>query len=250
MFTVQDPPKQAKDTTSGAGGQTPANQQTTFAERKERMDVNLTMGGIFPVIPIKAEYRQVTGHETIQVAFKLAIGYSLECWVRKTLFFKDTTSFNEEMNYILKFIAPSLLNKEYKAAGFKEYADQVCYDINAILQQGRTAAKEAKESGKTARVEEPIFLGKLLRKKNSQYVEFGERFNQGATFAKDYLALLTDPNSLYFTPWEIENTITPFSVKSKFGDDTTSSASGGRYMNAPTSATSWSGQGDNDDLPF
>lgn len=182
MFELKDAPKVS------------AQQKTP----KEKIDVKLTTGGIYLMTPMMAEYKKFDSYEAISVRFKLNLSMSLDCWVGKTIFFKDQNALNEEVKYILKFIAPELLEKTYKATSFEEYAKELCKDINKSLSDSRSNKNFT------------TLLGKLIRKKDSKYVEFESHIPASGDYRKEYLAQLHEYNKLYFSNWELDNCVVPF----------------------------------------
>lgn len=167
-------------------------------ETKEKVNVRLTTSGIYRVSPFKAEYKKAGEYETLSVVFSVELGFGLSCWQNKTIFFKDSVQINEEIQFLLKFIAPNLLGKKYNVATFKEYADALCADINTELLKNR-------ESGNRI-----VLNGKILRKKGSNYIEFEDYIPPTGDFRKSYLAHVDDYRSQWFSKWELDNCEVPF----------------------------------------
>lgn len=172
-------------------------------ENKERISVRLTVGGEYKVSPYKAEFKQFGEYETISIAFSVELGYAFSCWVSKVLFFKSKEQIHKEVQYILKFIAPELLDKQYGTRDFKSYAEKLCEDINSILRYNRENRMSK------------VFMGKI-RVDNNGYCNFEDLIPRTGDFIKNYLGHINEDSlGMWFTEWEFENCKVPFERTNK-----------------------------------
>lgn len=176
-------------------------------ENKERISVKLTVGGIYRVSPFKCEFKEIDTKagkkQALSISFSVDLGTSFDCWVNKMIFFKSTEQIREEVKFLLKLLAPELLQVEYKATNFKDFAFDLCKDLNNTLKSARDEKRRL------------FFHGKMRKKKDSDYVDFEEFIPLTGNFRVNWLAELSDTSSQWFTPWELDNCVVPFERKIK-----------------------------------
>lgn len=171
------------------------------AEKKERKLVKLRTSGVYALIPVKAEYKQKGQYDTMTVRFLVNLGTRWSCNVFKTVFFKTMDQANAEIQYLLKFICPDILNQASKAATFKEYVEQISTVINREFDK-------QKEEGKKM----DMVYGKVLVKIGSKYEELPDHVGKDGTKI-NYLATVDNLSDIsYFTEWEANNCIVPFEI--------------------------------------
>lgn len=171
------------------------------AEKKERKFVKLRTSGVYPLIPIKAEYKQKGVYDTMTVRFLVQLGSRFSCTVFKTVFFKTKDQANAEIQYLLKFICPDLMSQESNAATFKEYVEQISAIINREFDKQKAEGKKR-----------DLVYGKILIKKDKNFEELPDHVGKDGQKI-NYLATLDNLHDIsYFTEWEANNCIVPFEI--------------------------------------
>lgn len=215
----------------------------TFAEVKKRIRAGLTVGGVYPMIPVKAEYRRKKDFDTMEVKFLVQLGMRYSCTIYKTVFFRSAAQANKEINYLLKFICPDCLSTTITAPTFKEYVEQISLLINKELDmQGANKARST-------------IYGKVLIKNGSKYAELPDLLSQNGTEI-NYLATVDNLEKIYyFTEWEGANCKVPFEILPELQDSQAAlhgTAQPGFSASAPVNGVnnSWDAEIKSDDLPF
>ena len=171
------------------------------AEKKDRKFVKLRTSGVYPLIPIKAEYKQKGVYDTMTVRFLVQLGSRFSCTVFKTVFFKTMEQANAEIQYLLKFICPDLLNQASNAATFKEYVEQISAIINKEFDKQKAEGKKR-----------DLVYGKILIKKDKNFEELPDHVGKDGQKI-NYLATLDNLHDIsYYTEWEANNCIVPFEI--------------------------------------
>lgn len=207
------------------------------SEKLSKTKVSITKGGLYPILPWEMKYKKKGDYETLEVGFQVQLGYKISCFVNKTIFFNgDTQKVNKEVNYLLKFICPECLKNQYNAKTFKEYVEKLSEDVNKHI-------KSQFENKSTK-----LLFGKLIKKSNSNFVEFAELFSKNG-YEQQYLAYADSMDkALYFTEWEIENLDLPFTIIEK-AIKVSNDAPELESAASSSPGTNW-GAADKDELPF
>lgn len=211
----------------------------TIAEVKKRTRVALTVGGVYPMIPVKAEYRRKKDYDTMEVKFLVQLGARYSCTIYKTVFFRSAAQANKEINYLLKFICPDCLSTTIQSPTFKSYVEQISAAINKELD----AQGESKNRN--------TIYGKVLIKNGSKYAELPDLVSANGTEI-NYLATVDNLDKIYyFTEWEGTNCKVPFEILPELQDSQAAlHGSTAPATNINPTNNSWDSEINSNDLPF
>ncbi len=207
-------------------------------ERIEKVKVYLETSGRYLASPFKAEYKRSekagSTTEMIVMSFALEFGMQFSCFVDKTIFYKDLPQVKEEIDYMLKYVAPELVGKKYNAANFESYANALCSDINASIRRSWDE--------KSRRY---CYL-KIRVMKDDKYPKIDDYIPKNGTHRNQWICDLNDTRAIWFSKWELENCKMPFRAANE------SSFQSARFTGEPETVAAFSdAKAENfDDLPF
>ncbi len=200
-----------------------------YREPIDKTKVRITTSGVYTVKPFKAKFKQKNDLQMLEVSFSVELGMNFSCYIDKTIFFRDKEQVKEEINYLLGFIAPELISKEYKG-NFEAYANALSADINASI----------RKSWDNNQLRQ--FRMKIRVLKNNNYPTTDDYIPKSGSFRNHYIANYDDPKTLWFSKWELNNCVMPFAAVESVGSQGVEMSP--RRESEPAFADSF------DDLPF